>query len=213
MPQAMRGRTLTFDDNSSGGQPMTPIIISISVAVLALIIWIATYYLESPKKARTSSHQENADDISEKLILPRPPAVSSNVENKIDWVMKCAAALDKAIGCISGGNEFLAKDSVKSNSDSIRLLAYHYEELASIGGLNESMYEHGKKEIKYSMGGKTAKALLTFLWEFFCCGYELIYSDEGFRAWSKREDIPKSNSLIQLRILLLILLNSFEADQ
>lgn len=192
---------------------MTPILIAVSIVVVAILIWVATKHYESQKKARISSQHGDTNIISDLLVMPRPPAVSASVENKIEWVMKCSAIIDNALGSISKGNMMLTKDSIKSTSDNIRLLAYHYEELASLGGLKESMYEHGKVEIQYSMGGRNAKALLTYLWEFFCCAYDLIYSDPGFRAWTKREDIPKSNSLIQLRILLLTLLNSYEADQ
>jgi hypothetical protein len=192
---------------------MSTIIITLSVVALSLLIWLTFYLLKGPNKPRTSSQHGNILDNGALFVLPRPPEATARVEAKIDWVIKCAATLDMVLGSISEGRDLITKESVKSTSDNIRLLAYHYEELASLGGIKESMYEHGKKEIQFSRGNKTGKAFLTYLWEFFCCGYDLIYKDKEFRAWTKREDIPKSNSLILLRILLLILLNSFEADQ
>jgi hypothetical protein len=192
---------------------MPPLLIAISIVVLAILIWAVINHYESQKKKRISSQPGNTNIISDLLVMPRPPAVSASVENKIEWVMKCSAIMDNALARITKGNLMLTKDSIKSTSDNIRLLAYHYEELASLGGLKESMYEHGKVEINYSRGGKISKAVLTYLWEFFCCANDLIYSDPGFREWAKCEDIQKCDSLIQLRILLIILINSYEADR
>lgn len=192
---------------------MNPTIISLSLGAVILLILGASYLLKARKQKRISSPQGDIMDNSALFILPRPPDASSHVESKINWVLECSSTLDKILGSFAEGHELITKDSVESTSDNIRLLAYHYDEYSSLVGTQESRFEHGKMEIRFSSGNRTAKAFLTYLWEFFCCGYDLIYTDKDFRAWAKREDIPRSTTIILLRILLLILVNSYESDQ
>lgn len=187
----------------------------ISFFLIFGLLCVVLIYARNKKSTapRNTIKPENANDpldYNDSYIIPRPPPADAPLPTKIEWVLNCDLTLGMSLGGIFEVTTFITPELLKDVDKRLRLLAYRYEELSSLGGGQEGMYEYGKKLIFFSSGDKKLKEYMVFLWGFFCRSYDFVFKDPEFRKWIITSEFPVNPTAAQLRLVLLILVGAHE---
>lgn len=175
-----------------------------------ILLYARSKNIAAPQISMSPDNSDGRLDYNDKYIIPQPPLVDSPLQVKIAWVLNCDLTLGMSLGGIIEVSTYITPDLLKDVDKRIRILAYRYEELHSLGGGQEGMYEYGKKLIFFSSGDKKLKDYILYLWGFFCRSYDFVFKDADFRNWINTSDFPANPTSAQLRLVLLILTGAHE---